>query len=124
MPWVGCQSRLWPGSRGQIKGQAFSNVCLCLSDSVGFLNFETSFTLGPECFILCSSKAAQTTLKVNLFRAVIIERMIKLHFPTLLSQYCGVSDYFHRCRDDIDILASNLISHAPSKEEFFVDFES
>ena len=103
----------------------FSNACLCLSDSAGFLKFKTFFTLGPECFIiLCSSKAAQTTLKVNLFRAVIIERMIKLHFPTLLSQYCGVSDYFHRCRDDIDILASNLISHAPSKEEFFVDFES
>ena len=86
MSWVGCQSRLLPGSRGQIKGQAFSNVCLCLSDSLGFFNFETSFTLGPECFIiLCSSKAAQTTLKVNLFRAVIIGRMIKLHFSTLLS---------------------------------------
>ena len=87
MPWVGCQSRLLPGGRGQIKGQLSVLKCMSLFERFsGILNFKTFFTLGPERFIiLCSSKAAQTTLKVNLFRAVIIGRMIKLHFSTLLS---------------------------------------
>ena len=109
MPWVGCQSRLLPGGRGQIKGQLSVLKCMSLFERFsGILNFKTFFTLGPERFIiLCSSIAAQTTLRVNFFRAVIIERIFKPVFPTLLSQYCGVSNYFHWCCDDINILTSN-----------------
>ena len=82
----GCQSRLLPGNRGQIKGQLRVLKCMSLFERIqrDFLKFKTFFTLGPECFIiLCSSKAAQTTLKVNLFRAVIIERIFKTRISNI-----------------------------------------